>query len=140
MIRTSYMQCELCTGETMAEAVAAFNSTMKRLSKQVQKHERIDGGFLIYFMEEETLPENLADIKELQGIKHKCRECSHCNRPLNRFGKPDGRYTKIICEKKGKLVNLETRACDDFYEEGQDIRDRIKLPNYMTNTPTDRSA
>ena len=69
MIRTSYMQCELCTGETMAEAVAAFNSTMKRLSKQVQKHERIDGGFLIYFMEEETLPENLADIKELQGIK-----------------------------------------------------------------------
>lgn len=139
-MRTSkYTQCVLCLGKDLAESVRIFNAEMKRLSKDNPTFEKIDGGFLIYYTITERVPESVAEEKELQGIRHHCIECNHCERPLNRFGQPDGRRKKVICQRTGRLVGFHTDVCDIFYEEHQDFQEfkPVSIERVIARSGTD---
>lgn len=58
-----------------------------------------------------------AEEHELKGEHHKCHECPHCVRDLNRFGDIDARKVWATCAKTGKRTRINLDVCDIFYEE-----------------------
>ena len=117
-----YKRCILCEGANLAESVKIFNEEMKKHANQNPTYERYDNCFLIYITVREQEPESIAEEMELKGCEHRCIECSHCERSVNKNGEYDGRKKKAMCNKKGRKVFIDSMVCDTFYKENQDNR------------------
>lgn len=122
MKERKYKQCILCEGKDLAESVGIFNNVMKERGIKEPDFERVGDKFLVYITVTEQEPESLAEEMELKGCDHNCIECRHCERTMNRYGKPDERLRKALCTKKGKKIYIDSPVCDTFYKEYQDNR------------------
>ena len=120
MKESKYMQCVLCEGVDLADSVRLFNEAMLKYGKQNPTFERYGDNFLIYFKRYEYIPESISEAKELQGEDHRCVECEHCTRKMNRFGVPDKRTKKAYCEFKKQTTWITSRVCDEYYNEHPD--------------------
>lgn len=116
----SFTQCVLCMGDSLAQSIDIFNEKMAELAVNRPTYERIDGGFIIFYRKTEWEAECIAEEKELQGIKHTCSECNHCNPPTKRNGEPDGRVKNFLCNEGACLISRNSPVCDVFYKEQQD--------------------
>ena len=130
---TKVTQIAPCFGRDIKDSVRIYNEEMIRLADCNPKTSEKEGGFLIYYTVTKQVPEGVAEERRMQGIYHKCIECNHCERPLNRFGQPDERKKKIICNKTGAMIHLTTDVCDIFYEEMQDVQE-FKESNAIEHT------
>lgn len=122
MKENKYVQCILCEGETFQDAVDKFNFEMRRLSSFNPTYERAGGRFLIYINVRDFAPETIAEAKQLAGCKHKCSECVHCERDMNRFGVVDKRKKTATCMVgyEPRKIRIDSSVCDVFYLEHQD--------------------
>lgn len=123
MKTSNYTQCILCEGATFEESVRKFNVEMRRNAHLKPTYERVGESFLIFVTLYDTIPETIAEAKELEGCKHYCSQCDHCIRPLNRSGKPDMRNKRATCDVTGKHIRIDMLVCDTFYLENQDRKE-----------------
>ena len=128
MREEKYVQCILCEGSTFQEAVDKFNFEMKRHKPFNPTFERAGEAFLIYIKVRDLAPETIAEAKALEGCRHICKECDHCEREMNRFGVADKRKKYGFCTKNNvrKKIKLNQPVCDAFYLEQQDQRKEAK--------------
>lgn len=122
MKETKYVQCILCEGDTFQEAVDKFNFEMKRNAIFSPTFERAEDKFLIYIKVYDLAPETIAEAKQLEGCKHRCKDCCWCERDLNRFGVVDKRKKTAMCiaGDTPKKIRIDASVCDIFYLEHQD--------------------
>ena len=120
MKQNKYPQAILCEGKTFAESVEIFNREMRMLKGEKFTYERKDDSYIIYVECVDRQPEGIAEAREMQGIRHTCVECDHCIRQMNRYGVPDARIKKAVCNKDGHMTTINTRVCNTYYIEHQD--------------------
>lgn len=107
---------EAITGDTPQEAAALFNEAMDRLAELNPTFEREGCTFWIHYKVIHDEAETLAEMNELAGNTAHCEECPFVIRELNRFGNIDARRKWATCGKTGQRTNIESRACDIYYE------------------------
>ena len=123
MKENKYMQCILCEGKTLADAVSKFNEEMKRNAQFRPTYERVGDSFLIYVKVVEVMPESIAEANFMQGCRHRCEECSHCVRTKKTDGSTDYRSKHAKCAYSGNRVRTDGWVCDTFYLEQQDRKE-----------------
>lgn len=64
----------------------------------------------IFYLEEITVPESIKEEYEVDGKKFYCSDCPHFTKP------EDGRKKHVLCGMCKKYVEVNTEACDWFYE------------------------
>lgn len=116
------MRCNVITqvkaihGNTPEETAALFNEAMAELSSQNPTFERDGNLFWIFYTQNEHVPESLAEAYELRGEGKKCNACPYCMREQKADGTADLRKKWAICASDGHRINLESGACDTYYE------------------------
>lgn len=111
-------QIRAISGNTPQEAALLFNSTMMELAEMHPSYTREGDTYYIQYIVEIHEAETAKEEHELKGERHKCHECPHCVRDLNRFGDIDARKVWATCASTGERVRINGSACDTFYERG----------------------
>ena len=117
MKESKYTQCVLCEGRTFQGAVEKFNIEMQRLSDYNPTYERAGKSFLIYYTIRKSVPEDIVEMKMLQGCRDKCEECAHCIRQKTDSGKVDKRTKRSFCELHNTITWIDSTVCEEFYME-----------------------
>ena len=110
-------QIRAISGNTPQEAALLFNEAMMELAPLHPTFVREGDTYYIQYSVEINEAETIAEEHELKGEHHKCHECPHCVRDLNRFGDIDARKVWATCAKTGKRTRINLDACDIYYEE-----------------------
>lgn len=144
MQRRSIKQVEAVTGCTPQELANNYNEAMRRLQGCHPTDEWHGDVVYIYYFCDETVAECLTDEHELIGDLHKCGECPHCTKQLNRHGEVDVRFKWAVCGKTGEPVRVDENACDIYYsmqkvreeegrQEGMNKDVKIKMIQFDVN-------
>ena len=118
MRHTIIPQMRAISGTTPQEAALAFNEAMMELAPLHPSFVREGNTYYIQYSIEINEAETLAEEHQIKGEHHKCHECPHCIRDLNRFGDIDARKRWGTCAKTGKRTYINGDVCDTFYTEG----------------------
>ena len=111
------VQTRFIDGSDGHDTAAEFNQVMMDLADLNPSFERDGKSFWIFYSVEINEPEDLIEAHEMNGERHKCHECPHCVRDLNRFGDIDARKVWATCAKTGKRTRINLNACDIYYKE-----------------------
>ena len=112
-------QIKPISGSDPIEAALLFNEAIMQLAPMNPTYKQSEDGcmYWIFYKVEYTEAETLAEEHELKGEHHKCHECPHCVRDLNRFGDIDARKVWATCAKTGKRTRINLEVCDEYYKE-----------------------
>lgn len=109
-------QVKVINGSTPEETAVLFNEAMHQLKGQNPTFERDGNLFWIFYTAGEYEAESLAEQYELRGEGRKCNACPYCMREQKADGTTDLRKKWAICASDGHRINLESSACDTYYE------------------------
>lgn len=110
-------QIRAISGNTPQEAALLFNEAMMELAPLHPTFVREGDTYYIQYSVEINEAETVTEEHELKGEHHKCKECHHCVRDLNRFGDIDARKVWATCAKTGERIRINGEVCDIYYEE-----------------------
>lgn len=110
-------QIRAITGDNPQDAALRFNETMLELAPLHPTFQREGDTYYIQYSVMIDEPESLADERKLKGEHHKCGECQHCIRDINRFGDIDARKVWGTCALTGVRVRIRGDVCDEYYRE-----------------------
>lgn len=110
-------QIRAITGNTPQEAALLFNEAMMELAPLHPTFTREGDTYYIQYSVEIKEAETITEEHGLKGEHHKCEECHHCIRDLNRFGDIDARKVWATCSMTGERIRIRSEVCDTYYKE-----------------------